>query len=81
MRVYTFTHHTYTHKYTCTHTRKATDGCMYNWVNVMICGIHLNKVIFIRKHMEIFKSREIRPISGEVKRSLFKKVSDEDVPM
>ena len=33
------------------------------------------------KHTEIFKSEEIRPILGEVKKSLCKKVSDEDVPI
>lgn len=37
------------------------------------------RLIFLRKYIEIFKSKGIRSILGEVKKSLFKKVSDDDV--
>lgn len=37
------------------------------------------KFAFLRKHREVFKSKEIKSILGEVEKSLFKKVSDGDV--
>ena len=38
------------------------------------------KLIFLRKYIEIFKSKGIRSILGEVKKSFFKEVSDDNVP-
>ena len=73
--------HTHTHTHTHMHTPGTTqmDGCLNGWMSWHVKYPSI-KLIFLRKYIEIFKSKGIGSILGEVKKSFFKKVSDDDIP-